>query len=301
MENGKLTRIIITAALCILLLLSFSKYLDNQSVKQHDKIMGRALVTFGLVKTLNAAISTVQATQVNASPAGLGVTLGIGEVLDPLNDFVERFSWVMLVSATSLGIQRLIMEIGGWQFVNITLAIVIGYFLFLMWLPQFHKKQFINATYKLMLLLLVFRFVMPCVSYVNTTVYNYFLVDKYEESERQLVDVKDEAQKISKDVEKSAESEPAEENSGIWNNIKNKYAGFTEAINPKKHIDEMELKFDTAQKHILDLMAVFLLQTLVIPLVVIWLLLKFIGYIFEYNFSCFLDKFFCECVVKNEN
>ena len=71
MGNGKLTRIVITAALCVLLILSFSKVLDNKSIKQHQKILNRALVTFGLVKTLNAAISTVQATQFNVSPAGL--------------------------------------------------------------------------------------------------------------------------------------------------------------------------------------------------------------------------------------
>ena len=137
MGNGILTKILITAVLAVLLFFSFSKYLDKKSFEQHETIMNRALITFGLVKTLNAAISSAQATQVNVSPAGLGVTLGVGEVLDPLNDFIERFSWVMLFSATSLGIQRIIMEIGGWSLVNVALTITMGLFLFMIWMAYY--------------------------------------------------------------------------------------------------------------------------------------------------------------------
>ena len=43
-------------------------------------------------------------------PVGVGVTLTIGEVLDPLNDLVERFAWLALVASVSLGLQMTLGE-----------------------------------------------------------------------------------------------------------------------------------------------------------------------------------------------
>ena len=52
-------------------------------------------------------------------PAGVGVTLSIGELLDPFNDMVERFSWVMLLTSVSLGIQKILLIFGGKLFLKI--------------------------------------------------------------------------------------------------------------------------------------------------------------------------------------
>ena len=161
MDSSRLTKITVTGVLSVLLVFSFSKYLDKQSFKQHDEILEKALVTFGVVKALNGAVSLVQGTYLDITPAGVGVSLSVGEVLDPVNDLIERFSWVMLLSATSLAIQRVIMEIGGWWPVNLLLVTAIAYFLLQLWMQRFHNKELINLTYKVMLLMLVFRFVMP--------------------------------------------------------------------------------------------------------------------------------------------
>jgi len=76
--------------------------------------MARAAYTFALVKGLNGMISVIQGTEVAVSPAGIGLKLSVGEIVDPINDLAERFSWVMLVSTTSLGIQRVLMEMRNW-------------------------------------------------------------------------------------------------------------------------------------------------------------------------------------------
>ena len=46
-----------------------------------------------------------------AAPAGVGVTITAGEILDPLNDLIERFSWLVLMASASLGTQLVLTDI----------------------------------------------------------------------------------------------------------------------------------------------------------------------------------------------
>ncbi|MCW8892648.1 MAG: hypothetical protein OQL18_04955, partial [Deltaproteobacteria bacterium] len=84
---------------------------DQSATEQIDESLGRALTTFALARATNGVISVIQESELAVSPAGVGLNLALGQVLDPLNDMVERFSWVMLVALTSLGVQRFLIEI----------------------------------------------------------------------------------------------------------------------------------------------------------------------------------------------
>ena len=74
----------------------------------------RAFITFALARTLNGVISAVQGTKLALQPAGVGVTLTPGEVLDPVNDLIERFSWIMMAATLSLGVQQVLLEVAQW-------------------------------------------------------------------------------------------------------------------------------------------------------------------------------------------
>ena len=82
----------------------------------------RALVTFALTRTLNGVISVAQGTQLAFQPAGVGVVISAGEILDPLNDLVEQFSWLTLLAATSLGVQIMLAEMFATTAVNAALV-----------------------------------------------------------------------------------------------------------------------------------------------------------------------------------
>ncbi|MEE4301366.1 MAG: hypothetical protein V2J24_18140, partial [Pseudomonadales bacterium] len=84
--------------------------LQQQGTLRIDAMFGRALATFAAARALDGAISVVQGTEVALQPAGVGVTLTVGQVLDPLDDLVERFSWVMLAATAALGTQRVLLE-----------------------------------------------------------------------------------------------------------------------------------------------------------------------------------------------
>jgi hypothetical protein len=70
-----------------------------------DDSTKRALLAYVSARALNAVISVFKGSSVQAQPAGVGATIAIGEALDPLDDFIERFSWIMRISLTSLGIE----------------------------------------------------------------------------------------------------------------------------------------------------------------------------------------------------
>ena len=95
---------------------------DRYAEREYQNLFERALITFALARTLNGVISAVQGTELALQPAGVGVTLTPGEVLDPVNDLVERFSWIMLGATLSLGVQQVLLDIGQWWFMKLLVA-----------------------------------------------------------------------------------------------------------------------------------------------------------------------------------
>ena len=82
-------RIAGTVLLACMVAVSWGGWLDARGAAHLDASFQRALVSFALARTLNGVISVVQETQIALQPAGVGVTLMPGEILDPLNDLVD--------------------------------------------------------------------------------------------------------------------------------------------------------------------------------------------------------------------
>jgi hypothetical protein len=62
----------------------------------------------------------LQGTELNV----VFVTIGIGEVLDPVNDLIERFSEVILVALASLALQKILLAIVSHGVFNVLLTLV---------------------------------------------------------------------------------------------------------------------------------------------------------------------------------
>ena len=103
------------------------------------------VVAFGLARTLNGAISVAQGTEIALQPAGVGVTLTAGEVLDPLNDLVERFSLLALTATISLQGQILLTELLSTHWVNLLLTACVGLYLLTALLPPLRRFEKVAA------------------------------------------------------------------------------------------------------------------------------------------------------------
>ncbi len=103
-------RLITAIAVALITAASWLTVFDARSTKYVDDAIVQSTAAFAVARGLNAIISTAQSTQVSFS-IGAGLSMTVGEVLDPLNDLVEQYSTLMKVSIISLIIQKLLIEI----------------------------------------------------------------------------------------------------------------------------------------------------------------------------------------------
>ena len=159
--------------------LSLSETLDTKSSEQLDNALVRSLTTFAVARGLNGLVSVVQGTEVNISPAGVGATFAPGQLLDPVNDMVERFSWVMLMSSVSIGVQEVMLHLGKTTLFKILFAAITLLFLLQWWLPKFQLPWRAEGSFKVVVVLVVLRFSVPMLVLMNEAVYTYVLEPKY--------------------------------------------------------------------------------------------------------------------------
>jgi hypothetical protein len=92
-------------ALVALPALGWLGILDRVSAAQLDGSITTAGLVYGTARGINALVSLLQGTEVNA----FLLTFSIGEVLDPINDLIERFSQFILIALGSLALQKILL------------------------------------------------------------------------------------------------------------------------------------------------------------------------------------------------
>src|SRR5882724_7611869 len=118
LEKLPVRRALLGIFAAVILALAWFGPLDRLAQEYVESGLKRALITFAAARTANAVISVVQATTVAIQPLGIGVTLSPAQVLDPLNELVEQFSALMLAACISFAIQRVLISIGGHEWVS---------------------------------------------------------------------------------------------------------------------------------------------------------------------------------------
>ena len=108
-------KFLITVLVIPVILANQLDFIDNASSEYTESGLKRTLVTYAVARGLNGVISVAQGTEVAIEPAGIGLTFTPGQILDPVNDLIERFSWVVLVSGTSLGVQELLLSVSSFH------------------------------------------------------------------------------------------------------------------------------------------------------------------------------------------
>ncbi len=97
---------ILAAFLLLLTVLSLHGAVDLFAYALLAETTAESLGIYALSRSINAGISVFQSTQF-----GVGITVQLGELLDPINDAVERLSAIMVWAIGSLLLQRLVLEV----------------------------------------------------------------------------------------------------------------------------------------------------------------------------------------------
>lgn len=238
--------------LALLLALVWFRPLDTVAEQYTESGLKRAFATFAAARAMNAAISVLQSGSVNFQ-IGAGASLQLGAVLDPLDDLVEQFSALMLAATLSFATQRLLIEVSGALPVSVLLTV-----LFVAW-GVFHLMTRAPPGWlpKLALGLLCLRLAVPAAALGSELTYQFLLASNYEASQAQIksADVPD--------VEVQAGESLAERVKRWW----------AQGMDIGKKIEALKARADGWVEHIVRLAAVFVVQTVVLPLLFLWAML----------------------------
>lgn len=250
------------ATLLVLIALAWWPGLTLLAQEQIDAGLKRALVTFGLARGLNAIISVMQGTSIAVQPFGLGINLTLGQVLEPVNQLVEQFSSLMLLASVAFATEGALLAIGAWWPVSMALTIVaIAYCGW--WL---RKQRPPRALCTALAVLLLVRFAVPFVAIGSDYVFRHFLEARYASGVRALQESHDIVQR------EGPPTVPTQAPRSIADRLKDAIGAPVAEV--KQRYEVVRSTAETAVERIIDLIVIFALQTLVIPLLLLWALMR---------------------------
>ncbi|MGI9288854.1 MAG: hypothetical protein ACR2P1_25980 [Pseudomonadales bacterium] len=265
-ETAKKT--VLTLVIAALVSLALFKPMDQLGGEYVDSAFKRALLGFAIARGLNGVISVAQGTEVAVQPAGVGVNFTPGQILDPVNDLVERFSWIMLLASSSLGVQKTLLTISGWIGLGILVAITAAFFLFTQWTQVVASEAVKRFATQVFILLLVLRFIMPLVALANEWFYQQFLAEQYEQSSEQLENVRDKIGEINDEVMQDSEVENS--SGALVDRARQLYRSAVKKVDFERRLEDYKAAAQDLSENAINLIVVFLMQTVVLPLLFLW-------------------------------
>ncbi len=260
--------------------LSLTPFVDQRAEADYEKLFQRALITFALARTINGVISVVQGTEVALQPAGVGVTLTPGEILDPVNDLVERFSWIMMGATISLGIQNVLLDVSAWWVIQLLLSGLSAWLLVRVWYPGGQHASGVRKVLlvRVLLLLLFLRFAVPVMLIANDLLYQQFLEQRYQQSTEVIALAGKELEQLQ---EESKPEDVHEDDRGVLDSIANAWSRTVDTVDLSGRLERMQQHAGEVIEHLVQLSVVFILQTGLLPVAFLWVFLEVLKRLFR--------------------
>ena len=264
-----------TTLLISLLALSWSGIADRSVVTATTDKFQRALTIAALARAFNGVVSVAQDTEVAIQPVGVGVTLGVGQILDPLNDLIERFSGLALVATVSLGLQISLAELLSTDAVNWVLTAIVVLTLCFTWLP----KPAFAAWHRALVAMLAIRFIMLVVLGLGHWVDVVFLQQQQEVAMSQLRQATEDIEALRHQTPPTPEHEQESFYDRTAESLSNLLNTTKQTLDLEAQFAALQQRVEASITELIRLAVIFVLQTLVIPLATLaggWYALRFI-------------------------
>lgn len=253
----------------VMVALALFKPMDNLGDEYVDDAFQRALLGFAIARGLNGVISVAQGTEIAIQPAGVGVNFTPGQILDPINDLVERFSWIMLLSSSSLGVQKTLLAISGWIGLGIMLLVTAVFFLSSLWIKPAARPQVQRVAAQLFVFALALRFMMPMVALSNEWFYQQFLAEQFQQSSEHLENVTEKIGEINEEVLQDGKLESSSDD--LVDRARQLYRSAVKKVDFDQRLEDYKAAAQDISENAINLIVVFLMQTVVLPLLFLWL------------------------------
>ena len=278
--NSTRIKLGLTALACIFALTVYLGWIDEAGERYTQQGLKRALITYGVARGLNGVISVAQGTELAFEPVGVGITFTPGQILDPVNDLIERFSWVVLASGASLGVQSVLIKVTSWfWFTSIVMAFLLAAVLSI-WKRLLFPVAVKNLIYKTTVLLLIVRLCIPVIAILNEALYLTFLEPQYIEASLNLQQTADEIDKLNEQQQSVIVDSPS-----LLEQVKSAYASASNALDIKGQLDALKVTVAELSENALNMIVVFTAQTLIFPLLFLWLTLQLLKFVIYFKSS----------------
>jgi hypothetical protein len=259
----KVSYILMVAA--ILFFIPGKLYVGQSENYFRDTLVKSGLMYASIMGT-NAVVSVLKESEFNVEPGGLGVTLAVGELLDPLDDLTERISTILVYSIVALGTQEILLQAG--ELLDFKIISVLLILSLIGLSKNTILKIFGNGMLKLTFILLLLRFLLPANVYLNKLFYDGFLAQKAESYRESLSYLVPDEENII-DLQKQENSVAFDWTFGI--------------SNATEKIDSLKKEYDVLKKNFTEIISTllsigslyvsgFLFQVLFLPFMSIFII-----------------------------
>ncbi len=236
----------------------------------------KAGISYATCRVINATVSIIKESSVELEPAGIGLSLAVGQIVDPINDMVERLSDVLVMSITSLGVQELVYEIS-LTLVPYILAVLLFVLSILVWFRNERILKLQRILLSILVIASIARFCLPVSSIANEFLQESFFEEKILEANEELARGVADLDKL-KDIH-------LPEYDGVLGTIQNgavylkqKSIDFKKAI--AITIENRGLIIENLVKLTFLYVGVFVIQVLMLPLLIFWFFMKIVNSLF---------------------
>lgn len=250
--------------------------LDSTADKYFKDSITKAGVSYGVCRVINATVSVIKESSVQLEPAGIGLSLAVGQIADPINDMVERLSNVLVMSIASLGVQELAYEISI-TIVPQILAVLLLFLSVLIWFKNARVLKLQKILMSVLVIASIARFCLPISSMANEFLQEHFFEDKIIEANAKLT-------ASTADIDK-LEDVTVPKLDGFLGTIGNSASYLKEkSVDFKNTIQVIMENKGVIVENLLRLtflyLGVFVIQVLVFPLLVFWFLMRMVNSLF---------------------
>ena len=283
MEITRTSRILVScfcafaAMLLLLVPVRTVPLVDARTAEYFSQAVTRTGLAYATARAINASVSVIKESNLQLEPAGIGVSLAAGQLLDPVDDLTERLSSVLITAITSLGVQKLLFEIGT-HLAPPIVAVLLLLFSALVWSNHPRIAALQKTAARLVVIVVALRFCLPVSSFANTFIDDRFFDQRIEKVSSELRILTRELHQLEDlSLLESTGILDVIENSGSL--IKQKMQAFRNAL--QASLINMAAIIDNLLELTFLYVSIFFVQVMIIPLLMLWIIVKIAGALFQ--------------------
>ncbi len=283
MNKANYKKLIESLVVVVIFAIAMSQLLETTLVwnYQEDSITS-ALTIYGITRALNAGISMLQGTDINA----VILSFSIGELLDPLNDLIERFSWIVMMAIASLGIQKVLLSVVISKAANLLLGTVVMGYLITTWFKPLAAYR--NVSVKALCILFFIRFSLSMVFLCNYALDSYYFNEQKSAAQATLI----ETHNVVESSTTLATDNNIVESDSFLNKMKKTYTETTQSVsNVKEKVEDVTSSIENSISSLLDLIVFYILQTVLLPIVFLFSFYKVLLLMLRMKFKLESDSY----------